>query len=152
MNYVDHPTLATLLLQVFHTAQNVNNKPEVSSDTSSFSEIGLKIFPSFPLSQATSNTHIWGTFLSTKYHPENLWWGKHQHEHVTCLAHKFLLLCKSHGSARAAQGSYSTPGTAMLKCFAGYMLFLEEQLEARATGLTICLFDMQQLHIADLED
>lgn len=39
----------------------------------------------------------------------------------------------------------------MLSVLLATMLFLEEQLEARATGLTICLFDKQQLHTADLE-
>lgn len=140
--------------ECFVLHRSVNREPGVWSDTCSSSKIGLRIFPSFALSQATSTTFRWDTFLPGKYHPEYFPWGKYQHERVTSSAHEFLCYAR----ATDQQEQHKDPTVHLhsrnsnVKCFAGYMLFLEEQLEARATGLTICLFDKQQLHRADLED
>lgn len=92
--------------------------------------------------------------MPRKYHPERPFGGESTNiEHVTCLAHTFL----HYARATEQQQQHRDPTVHLhsrnsnVECFAGYMLFLEEQLEARATGLTICLFDKQQLHTADLE-
>lgn len=152
MNYVDHPTLATLLLQVFHTAQECKQRirslkwymllqwnrswdiPLLSPQSGNFQYTQMRYFlvykvPPRELLMGTTPTwacHLFSTQIS--FVMQEPWISK--------------------SSTRILQHSRNSN----VKCFAGYMLFLEEQLEARATGLTICLFDMQQLHTADLED
>lgn len=138
----------------FIPQRSVNKEPEVWSDTCSFSEIGLRYSPPFPsVRQLPIHTDEVLSCLESTI--QRTFGGESTDiEHVTCLAHKFLCYAR----ATDQQQQHRDPTVHLhsrnsnVKCFAGYMLFLEEQLEARATGLTICLFDKQQLHTADLED
>lgn len=138
----------------FILQRSVNKEPGVWSDTCSFSEIGLRYSPPFPsIRQLPIHTDEVLSCLESTTQRDLLVGKSTNIEHVTCLAHKFLRYAR----ATEQQQQHRDPTVHLhsrnsnVECFAGYMLFLEEQLEARATGLTICLFDKQQLHTADLE-
>lgn len=118
--------------------RSVNNEPKVCKWHMLLIGMGFRYSPPFPSSQATSDTHRWGTYTFTALErsTQRTSDGRNNNiEHATCLTHTFLRYARAtdHSSSTGILQVHWHSRRSNTKYFASYMLFLEEQLEARAT-------------------